>query len=57
MDATPIVVQWTDLAQQGWGYRPAGTLKFDPKSLISVAFAFAMNADFDVCIDDVKLVK
>jgi hypothetical protein len=57
MDATPIVVKWNDLAQQGWGYRPAGTKAFDPRSLVSLAFAFDRSVDFDVCLDDVKLVK
>jgi hypothetical protein len=57
MSATPIVVKWADVVQQGWGYRPSGTQTFDPKSLVSVAFAFDKGIDFDVCIDDVKLVK
>jgi hypothetical protein len=52
----PIVVKWTDLAQQGWGYKAPGTAAFDPNNLISVAFAFDKSVDFDVCIDDVKFV-
>jgi hypothetical protein len=56
-DATPIVVKWADLFQQTWGYRPPGSALFDPRDLISVAFAFDKGIDFDVCIDDVKFVR
>jgi hypothetical protein len=56
-DTTPLVVHWTDLTQQLWGYRPPGTVLFDPRDLISVAFAFDVNIDFDVCLDDVKFVR
>jgi hypothetical protein len=53
---TPIVVRWAELVQQTWGYRPPGSVTFNPRDLISVAFAFDQNVDFDVCIDDVKFV-
>jgi hypothetical protein len=53
----PIIVNWSDLAQQGWGYHPNGVVTFDPNNLISVAFAFDSNINFDVCIDDVKFIK
>ena len=56
-DVTPIVVHWADLAQQGWGYKAPGTAMFDVNNLVSVAFAFDKNIDFDVCIDDIKFVK
>ena len=56
-DVAPLVVRWADLAQQSWGYRPPGSAVFDPRDLISVAFAFDKNVDFDVCIDDVKFVR
>jgi hypothetical protein len=52
----PLVVKWADLSQQTWGYRPPGWTVFDPRDLVSVAFAFDKSVDFDVCIDDVKLV-
>jgi hypothetical protein len=54
---TPIVVSWSELAQQGWGYKAPGTAAFDPHNLVSVAFAFDKSIDFDVCIDDIKFVK
>jgi hypothetical protein len=53
----PITVSWADLTQQGWGYRAPGTAMFDVYNLVSVAFAFDTNINFDVCIDDVKFVK
>jgi hypothetical protein len=53
---TPIIVKWTDLTQQTWGYTPPGVGKFDPGNLTSIAFAFNGNVDFDVCIDDVKFI-
>jgi hypothetical protein len=53
----PIVVHWSDLSQQGWGYKAPGTAMFDAFNLISVAFAFDKSIDFDVCIDDIKFVK
>jgi len=56
-DTTPIVVKWSDLAQQSWGYKAPGTAMFDTANLISVALAFDKGVDFDVCIDDVKFVK
>jgi len=56
-DATPIVVKWTDLMQQGWGYHPPTVVTFDPANLVSIAFAFDKNVDFDVCLDDVKFVQ
>jgi hypothetical protein len=52
----PIVVRWSELAQQGWGYKASGVTKFDPNNLISIAFAFDSMVDFDVCIDDVKFI-
>jgi hypothetical protein len=55
-DAAPTVVQWTDLTQQSWGYRPPGTAMFDAANVVSIAFFFDKGVDFDVCIDDVKLV-
>jgi hypothetical protein len=55
-DTTPIVVRWSELSQQSWGYRPPGSEVFDPRNLISVAFGFDKNVDFDVCLDDVKFV-
>jgi hypothetical protein len=54
--AEPIVVKWSELAQQGWGYKAPGTAMFDAANLISVAFAFDKGIDFDVCIDDVKFI-
>jgi hypothetical protein len=56
-DAAPIVVQWSDLTQQTWGYRPPGSAVFNPRDLIAVAFAFDQNVDFDVCIDDVRFIR
>jgi len=56
-DATPIVVKWADLMQQGWGYHPVGVVTFDPGNLVSIAFAFDKNVNFDVCLDDVKFVQ
>jgi hypothetical protein len=53
----PILVAWAELAQQTWGYRAPGTAMFDTRDLISVAFAFDTNIDFDVCLDDVKFVR
>jgi hypothetical protein len=53
---TPIVVKWSDLSQQTWGYHAPGVATFDPANLISVAFAFDKGIDFDVCIDDIKFV-
>src|SRR5262249_41064266 len=52
----PIVVKWADLTQQTWGYRPPGTATFNPKDLVSIAFAFDKDVDFDVCLDDIKFV-
>ncbi len=56
-DVTPRVVKWTELAQQTYGYMPPNTQKFDVNNLVSVAFAFGTNVDFDVCIDDVKFLE
>jgi hypothetical protein len=56
-DSSPIVVRWSDLSQQSWGYRAPGSAMFNPTDLISVAFAFDKSVDFDVCIDDVKFVR
>jgi hypothetical protein len=53
---SPIIVRWADLSQQAWGYRPPGSAIFNVYDLISVAFAFDVNVDFDVCLDDVKFV-
>jgi hypothetical protein len=55
--ATPIVVKWTELTQQTWGFRAPGTQSFDPHNLISIAFAFDKNVDFDICLDDIKFVQ
>jgi hypothetical protein len=55
-DSTATVVKWTDLTQQTWGYRAPGAASFDPKNLVSIAFAFDKGMDFDVCIDDVKFI-
>jgi hypothetical protein len=55
--ATPIVVKWSELTQQTWGFRAPGTQSFDPHNLISIAFAFDKNVDFDVCLDDIKFVQ
>jgi hypothetical protein len=56
-DRTPHVVLWTDLTQQTWGYRPPGTSAFDARNLVSLAFAFDIGVDFDVCIDDITFIK
>ena len=53
---TPIVVKWADLTQQTWGYRRPGSATFDPKDLVTIAFAFDRYIDFDVCLDDIKFV-
>jgi hypothetical protein len=52
----PILVQWADLSQQAWGYHAPGSAIFNPTDLISVAFAFDRNVDFDVCLDDIQFV-
>jgi hypothetical protein len=52
----PIVVKWADLTQQTWGYMRPGSAAFDPKDLVSIAFAFDRYVDFDVCLDDIKFV-
>jgi hypothetical protein len=56
MDSQPQFVPWQSLAQQSWGYRPPNTALFDSANFVSIAFAFDTNVDFDVCIDDVKLL-
>jgi hypothetical protein len=53
---TPIVVKWTELTQQTWGFTAPGTQSFDPHNLISIAFAFDKNVDFDICLDDIQFV-
>jgi hypothetical protein len=55
-DNQPQFVPWQSLAQQSWGYRAPGTALFDPGNLISIAFAFDTNVDFDVCFDEIKLI-
>jgi hypothetical protein len=50
------VVPWPAFSQQSWGYRPPGVATFDPANLVILQFAFDKGVDFDVCIDDVKLV-
>jgi hypothetical protein len=52
----PVVVRWTDLTQQVWGYKAPGTAQFDPTNLVSIALAFDKNVDFDVCIDDMMFI-
>lgn len=52
----PQVIRWPNLMQEAWGYRPAGTAALNPGNIISLVFAFDKGVDFDVCIDDVKLV-
>ncbi len=54
---TPEVVAWSDFSQQAWGYRADGTAALDTHNLVSIAFAFDKNVDFDVCIDDVALIS
>jgi hypothetical protein len=49
----PQPVSWSELAQQGWGYKAPGTAVFDPRNLVKLMFAFDKGVDFDVCIDDV----
>jgi hypothetical protein len=53
----PQTIAWGDLVQQTWGYRAPGSAAFDPHDLISIAFAFPQNVDFDICLDDVKFVR
>jgi hypothetical protein len=55
-DNQPQFVPWQSLSQQAWGYHPPGTALFDPANLISVAFAFDKGIDFDVCLDEIKLI-
>jgi hypothetical protein len=50
------VIPWATFAQQAWGYKPPGSLTFDPGNLVTFVFAFDTGIDFDVCIDDVKLI-
>jgi hypothetical protein len=54
---TPFVVRWSELSQQSWGYKAPGTVQFDTRNLVTLVFAFDTNVDFDVCIDDVELVR
>ena len=53
---TAQVVLFSDLTQQGWGYRAPATTAFDKHNLVSIAIAYIGGVDFDVCIDDVKFI-
>ncbi len=50
---TPFSFRWSDFVAAAWGYHWPGQASVDPKELVSIAFAFVQNIDFDVCIDDV----